>query len=86
MMGLAVATLTRLLSVVARHKQMLARRSSGLTQTYRRCRMIPEIGHAPAKIETGLCCYDCLLRELPAGAVSSCTGRHMDVVNGSSVS
>ena len=30
--------------------------------------MMPEVDHAPATIETGLCCYDCFLRELPAGA------------------
>ena len=85
MKRLPVATLTRLLFVGACHSQMLARRSSGLTHTSRRCRMMPEVGHAPATIETGLCCYDCFLRELPAGAASSRTGRHMDVVNGSSV-
>ena len=43
-------------------------RSSGLTHTSQRCRMMPEVVHAAATIETGLCCYDCFLRELPAGA------------------
>src|SRR5260370_41757165 len=32
---------------------------TGLTHTSRRCRMVPEVDHAPATIETGLCCYDC---------------------------
>ena len=41
---------------------------------------------SPATIETGFCCDRIFfLRELPAGAAGSCTGRHMDVVNGSSV-
>ena len=46
---------------------------------------MPEVGHAPATIETGLCCYDCFLRELPAGAASSRTGSHRSLVNGSSI-
>jgi hypothetical protein len=32
--------------------------------------MMREVGHAPAIIDTGLCCYDCFLRELPAGRKS----------------
>jgi hypothetical protein len=53
----AVAALAWLLSVGACHNQMLARRSSGLTQTYRGCTMVPEVGHAPATIETELSIY-----------------------------
>src|SRR6516165_3799640 len=35
----------------------IARRSSGLTQTYRGRTMMPEVGHAPVTIETELSCY-----------------------------